>query len=146
MSSEYLPHSIMNESFNVGNLEHILQHANHVFPLEIFDRGVRKDCNIETPLLTSSPPHYDKSGCYVFFEPEQEKVIYVGKSKTLRNRITNHWGNYFKSNTALERFFNFSWSNDLPFSPQVAIFLSDGDLMILESYLKALAKPIYNRE
>lgn len=121
-----------------------------IFPGVIFDPVWRRENNTETPLLSDVGSQKDRSGAYVFFEPcnqdDQIEIMYVGRSQTLRNRITNHWGNYtpdYNYVNIMEEWYNYCWENDFPHCPYVAIFLSNGNSKDLEHWLMQL-KPRFN--
>ena len=124
-----------------------------IFPLTMFDPKVRKENNLLTPLLSKTKPNYDKPGAYVFFEPCNQdskiEVMWTGRSATLRNRITGHWGNYtpnYNTKNIIEEWGNYCWENNFPYDPHVAVFVHYGnnqELRDLEHHLMQL-KPKLN--
>jgi len=110
-----------------------------VFPLTLFDTLNRKMNNLPVPLVSKIKPSYDTPGAYVFFEPcnqnNEIEIMYVGRSKTLRNRISSHWNNYtpeYDGKNIIQEWFNYCWDNNFPYCPHVAIFVSFGNLQKLE--------------
>lgn len=121
-----------------------------IFECVLFDPKVRQENGLATPLLGDIGPQYDNRGAYVFFEPCNQnskiEIMWVGRSEKLRNRITNHWGNYspkYDQENIIEIWGNYCWGNDFPFCPHVAIFISHGNLKDLEHNLMQL-KPRFN--
>ena len=121
---------------------------NFIFPGIIFDPAVRKENNIETPLRSKIKPSYDMPGCYVFFEPCNQdskiEIMYVGRSKTLRNRLGGHWRAQHEGKNIITEWGEYCWSNNFPFCPYVAIFVFYGDIRILELDLMIKLKPKFN--
>lgn len=110
-----------------------------IFPLILFDTSNRKMNNLPTPLTSKIKPSYDTPGAYVFFEPcnqnNEIEIMYVGRSKTLRDRIGSHWNNYtskYDEKNIIQEWFNYCWDNNFPYCPYVAIFISFGNLQELK--------------
>lgn len=79
-----------------------------------------------------------QSGVYKFFDKD-ERIIYVGKAKNLKNRLANHWNNYLsnkdiKSYKMIEQVANIT----------TVITENDLEALILESNLIKEHQPKYN--
>ncbi len=116
-----------------------------IFSLTMFDPKSRKEGNLPAPIISKTKPHYDMPGAYIFFEPcnqnNEIEIMWVGRSKTLRNRINGHWGNYtplYSHKNIINEWETYCWDNDFPYCPHVAIFISYGNLYDLEHWLMQL--------
>lgn len=139
-----------NRIINTFFLNKVQEKPDFIFSTLMFDPAWRSENNMPTPLLSDIGNQKDTPGAYVFFEPcnqnNEIEIMYVGRSKTLRNRLTGHCGQYISyegQRKIIEEWFNYCFENDFPFCPHVAIFISYGNLKDLEHWLMQL-KPKFN--
>lgn len=142
---------IISTYFDTFFLDKIQQKPNFIYPGVAFDPVWREENNIKMPGMSDPENLWDMPGVYAFFEPYNQRgeieIMYVGRSKTLRNRLSQHWrgdGLTQNSNPPLQKWFNYCWDNNYPFCPYVAIFVFEDDIKELEFALKHYLKPRFN--